>query len=196
MTIAIGINFGAYVMLAADTRTTYFNLDGSVRKYVDDSAKIQNTNIGLITGAGSKELLDLVKDRLGKEEIVHTDQILRIIGEAYTRYRKIYWRTAEADIKSTGWIFTYITIENNQPKLRLGIFHPTLGDKLALYEQNFPAIIAPHEATKEAVDEIADFLKKTIKPYSDFTELKDSVQYHWQIIARLIQKIKPAFPRV
>ena len=197
MTIAIGINFDAYVLLAADTRTTRYNWDGSIRDYVDDSIKIQKTTVGLITGAGSKELLDLVKDKLEKEKITHTNQILNVIKKERLHYRRLFWRTAEEDIKMTGWIFTCTTVENNNPKLRLGIFHPSLSlDKLAFYEENYPAVINPHEATEEVVEEIVDFLKKKIKPFKEFTTLSDSIQYHWRLIARLIQKIQPVFPSI
>jgi len=196
MTIAIGINFDAYVLLAADTRTTRYNWDGSVREYVDDSIKIQKTTVGLITGAGSKELLDLIKGSLEKEKITHTNQILNIIKKERLHYRRLFWRTAEEDIQMTGWIFSYITIDKGNPKLRLGIIHPTFGDVLGLYQENHPATICPHEATEEVVEEIGDFLKKKIKPFKEFTTLSDSIQYHWRLIARLIQKIQPVFPSI
>lgn len=197
MTIAIGINFGSYILLAADTRTIYYDWTGHTINYDDESVKIQKTSIGLITGAGSKQLLDSVKDVLRKEEVTHTDQILKIIHEERLKYQRLYWKSAAKDLELTGWIFTYTTVENNNPKLRLGIFHSSLNlDKLALYEENYPAVINPHEATEEAVEEIVDFLKKKIKPFKEFTTLSDSIQYHWCLIARLIQKIQPVFPSI
>jgi hypothetical protein len=196
ITIAIGINFGTYVLLAADTRTMRYNQNGSIRDYVDDSTKIQKTSIGLITGAGSKELLDLVKERLEKEKISHTNQILHIIKKERLHYQRIFWRTAEEDIPMTGWIFSYPTIDKRNPKLRLGMIHPTLGDVLALYQENNPAVIGPHEATEEDICDVCDFLKKEIKPFKEFSTLSDSIRYHWLLIARLIQRIQPHFPSI
>lgn len=196
MTIAIGINFSTYILLAADTRTTYYDWKGRTINYQDESVKIQKTSMGLITGAGSKLLLDSVKDRLRKEEITHTDQILRIMREERLKYRGIYQRSTVKDLKLTGWIFTYTTVEGNNPKLRLGILHPSLGNKLALYKENYPAVINPHEANRKQADLIVDFLKKRIKTIEGFANLHDSIQYHWGIIAELIQTIQPTFPSI
>lgn len=196
MTIAIGINFGTYILLAADTRTTYYDWSGQVINHFDESVKIQKTTMGLITGAGSKQLLDPVKVRLKEEEIIHTDQIKQIIRGERLKYLRRYKRTAAHHIELTGWLFTYVTVEDDNPKLRLGMFHPSLGDDLALYEENYPAAINPHEVTEETADIIIDFLKKKIRPVNKFTELQDSIQYHWSIIATLIQKIQPMFPSI
>lgn len=196
MTIALGVNFGDYALLAADTRTTYFNWNGSVRKYEDDSEKIQKTTIGLITGAGSTQLLNLVKDRLRNERIIHTNQMLSMVEEARTKYRRAFWRTAERDIEMTVWIFSYMTLKDGRPKLRLDILHPTFGDMFARYEENHPVLIGPHEATEKEVAGISDFLKKKIKLSREFSALSDSIQYHWSIIASLIRKIQPAFPSI
>lgn len=196
MTIALGVNFGDYVLLAADTRTTYFNLNGSVRKYEDDSVKIRKTAIGLITGAGSTQLLNFVEDRLENEKITHTKKILSMVREARTNYRKTYWKTAESDIKMTGWIFSYTTLKDNKPKLRLDILHPAFGDMFARFEENHPTLICPCEATEQEVEVISDSLKKKIRPSREFSSLSDSIQYHWSIVASLIRKIQPKFPSI
>jgi hypothetical protein len=79
MTIALGINFGDYALVAAGTRTTRYNWDGSIRNYDDDSEKIQKTKLGLITGVGSVELLNIVKERMKTVEVTNTNQIIEII---------------------------------------------------------------------------------------------------------------------
>lgn len=169
--MALGVNFGAYVMLAADTRTIFYSWDGIVGNYMDDSVKIQRTTMGLITGAGSKGLLDFVKDRLGREKITHTNQILSIIDEERSRYRSSFWRKPEKDIKMTGWVFSYLTaVENGGPALRFGIVHPTFGEVLGLYEDCCPAVISPFEATEEDANDIVDYLKKRIKTVPRFCD--------------------------
>jgi len=196
MTIAIGINFGAYILLAADTRTTLYGRNGRIISYTDESVKIQKTSMGLITGAGSTPLLNSVNTRLSKEKITNTDQILRIIFEERQNYQGSCGAVAEQNIKLTGLIFTYKTVQDSDAKLRLGIIHPSLGNKIGLHEENCPALISPFEATEEDVDSIVDFLKKAIKPFREFTTLSDSIQYHWLVIAKLIQRIQPAFPSI
>ncbi len=194
MTIALGVNFGNYALVAADTRTTQYNLDGSVCTYIDDSEKIQKTKCGLITGAGSVQLLDIVKGRLKEEEVTNTNQIISMIKEARISYKRKFWLTAARDIELTGWIFTYTTLVENKPKLRLGIMHPLIGDEIGLYEDNNPALICPVEATKEEADIISDFLLKAIKHSKDFSTLSESIQYHWSVIAKLTREIQPKYP--
>lgn len=200
MTIAIGTNFGTHILLAADTRTTQYDWNGNVINYVDDSVKIQETKMGLITGAGSKPLLDSVKNRLANTEVTHTNEILRIAQEERLTYSRFCERFAPRDfdigLESTGWIFSYTTIKNKSPKLRLGIIHPSVGDVLGLYEENYPAIIGPHEATEKQVEAIAVFLNERIRPMKEFTELQDSVQYHWNILATLLRTIQPKYPSI
>jgi hypothetical protein len=195
MTIALGINFGAYILLAADTRTIFYSLGKLVIGYTDKSMKIQETSFGLITGAGRKELLDLVKDRLAEEQITNTDQIFAIIKKERLNSLTLPSIT-ENDIKLTGWIYSYITILNGSPKLRLDVVHSSLGEGLARWEENKPAIICPYEAKKEDVDEIVHYLMKAIKPFADFATFEESYQYHKQVIAELIKKIQPKFPSV
>lgn len=200
MTIAMGINFSTYVLLAADTRTIHYDWGGRKIGYDDESVKIQKTSMGLITGAGSKILLDAVKSALAREEITHTDQIKETIRRERLKVERIYEHRASQTLiltlKSTGWLFSYVTIENEKPKLRLGMFHPSLGSDMALYCENHPAMISPHEATEEAADLIVDFLRKKVRPVTEFSSLQSSIQYHWEIIAMLIREIQPSFPSI
>lgn len=87
MTIALGINFGDYVLLVADTRTI-FGWPNHIVSYTDESKKIQKTSFGLITGAGRTNLLDSVKNRLAKQEITNTNQIFEIIKEERLNLRE------------------------------------------------------------------------------------------------------------
>ena len=202
MTIAMGINFGTYVLLAADTRITNYYWNVNVRDYVvkdhaDDSVKIQKTSIGLITGAGSVKLLDRVKGRLQKEEVTNTNQFLSIIREERRNYRKLFRKTAEQDIEKTGWILSYYTIDNENLKLRLGMIHPSVGDGLKIMlSENHPWVILPSEATEDYANEFVESLTKEIEPCDQFETLFGSIRHHWLLIARLIRTMHPEFPSI
>jgi hypothetical protein len=195
MTIALGINFGNYVLLAADTRTVFFNQTKSIIGYTDNSVKIQKTSYGLITGAGRTDLLDAVKTRLEKETITNTDQIYEIIKEERLKSAKIPSIT-EDDIGLTGWIYSYITILNETLRLRLDMVHPSLGDGLARWEENKAAIICPYEAKEEEANEIIANFNKAIRPSTEFAKVEDRCFYHARIIAELIRQIQPKYPSV
>lgn len=194
MTIALGINFGDYVLLAADTRTTYGWPNHTVG-YTDEYEKIQKTSFGLITGAGRTNLLDSVKDRLAKQEITNTDQVFEIIKEERLNLLGRYLIT-EDEIAMTGWIYSYKTILNDAPKLRLDVVHPSLGDGLVRWEENKAAIIFPYEASKAEADKIIGIFNQVIKPSTEFATVEESCRYHGQIIGELIGQIQPKYPSV
>jgi len=196
VTIAIGINFGAYVLLAADTRTTYHDWKGGVVGFKDNSIKIQRTYIGLITGAGSVELLDVVKRRLKEEGPKDTNHVLNIIREERRLYQKPLSSLEQHLIENTGWIFSYLTVNPENYVLRLAMYHPRFGDDLGLFADNDPAIIFPQEATEEDAKLIGDFLKESIKPFGQFESLAASFEFHWPIITKLIRAIQPRFPSI
>jgi len=194
MTIALGINFGDYVLLAADTRTT-FGWPNLTVSYTDESEKIQKTSFGLITGAGRTNLLDSVKNRLAKQELTNTDQIFEIIKEERLNLLRRLLIT-ENDIALTGWVYSYITILNDAPKLRLDMVHPSLGEGLARWEENKPAIICPYEASKEEADKICADFNKVIKPSTEFATVEESYKYHRQNIGELVRQIQPKYPSI
>ena len=200
MTIAIGINFGIYILLIADTRTVYFDSKEKIIDHIDESEKITKTKQGLMTGAGNLALLDAVKDRLAETEVKDTNEIIKIIKEEQIFINK---RTefAELDsykniIEATGWIFTYITLKNKEPILRLAIYHPSIGSEIGLYDENKPAAIFPAEASKQESEELGQALENIIKPFNEFKNFSASVQYHIQCIGSFIDFIKPKFPSI
>jgi len=197
MTIAIGINLGSYAILAADTRTTYHVFN--VPFYDDTSSKIQKTMMGLITGAGFCPLLDNVKSRLAIEQVTNTDSTLSIIkGEiektlqTWQTYSQIhYW------IEQTGWIFSYTTMINNQPLLRIGIFHPSIDKKrLGIYEIGKPAIIFPVELDREKVEAICDPILRRIGAPADSSELESSFEQNSRVIGAVINALQPHCPSI
>lgn len=201
----LGINFGAYVLLAADTRTTYPN--GSVAN--DDSEKIQKTTIGLIAGAGSFDLINhLVNNRLQKKEVTDINRIYSIIKEERLRCRN------KRDVEITKWICSYPTIDNGNRELTLCIIPPTVGDGLEPYREKDLTkgygqyylkeckVIMPNEATEED----GQYFKKSLKSEialclsKPFETPFHALECHSRKIVRLIQRlslqIQPKFPSI
>lgn len=197
MTIAIGINLGLYAILAADTRTTYHKL--GMPFYDDNSSKVQKTTMGLITGAGFCSVLDSVKSRLETEQIINTDSVLSIIKEESKKTQQT-WQThpqIHSWMEQTGWIFSYTTLLNNQPLLRLGIFHPSISkDEFGIYEVGKPAIIFPVELDREKVEAIYDPILQKIKIPADSSELQSSVERNTAVIAAVINALQPHCPSI
>ncbi len=197
MTIAIGINLGLYAILLADTRTTYHKL--GIPFYDDNRPKVQKTTIGLITGAGFCPLLDSVKSRLETEQITNTDSVLSIIKDESKKTQQT-WQThpqIQSWIEQTGWIFSYTTMLNNQPLLRLGIVHPNISkDELGIYEVGKPAIIYPVELECEKVEAIHDPILQEIKVPTDSSELQSSIERNTAVIAAVINALQPHCPSI
>jgi len=191
MTIALGIDFGNYIFMAADTRVNYYFLGRKIDSR-DDSTKIYKTKIGLITGAGYTNLLDSVKKRLAEEEVDNTNGILDIIKEERSKH------VGEIDtdsFESTRWILSYTTIVNNEIKFRLALYDPSTGHNLGVVkEENKPLIIFPSETSKEEAEKLAVFLKDRIKPFNVFNDLSKSIQYHFELIGIFIEAIHSKYP--
>ncbi len=190
MTIALGIHFGNHILLAADTRITFYDSSGRVVRYKDDSKKITKTKMGLITGAGYAYLLDAVDARLAKKEVHNTDEILAIFGEECSNFDSKL-------IERTRWIFTYISPKSKEINLRLALYDPSVGHKIGIFEEeNKVLLIPPFEASEEVSQELVDFLNKNIKSLNKFGAFSESISYHSALIGSLIKLIQPAFPSI
>ncbi len=197
MTIAIGINLGFYAILAADTRTTYHLVN--MPFYDDNSSKVQKTTMGLITGAGFCPLLDGVKNRLANEQIISTDSVLAIIKEERENTLQTCqtYSQIESWIEQTGWIFSYMTLQNDQLILRVSIFHPSISKEMyATYEVGQPAIIFPLELDREKVDAIYNPVIQEIEVPDNTSELQSSIAQNSRIIAALINVLQPLCPSI
>jgi len=216
MTIAIGINFGTYVLLAVDTRVSRPNWirDNTTDQrvplyYEDDQVKIHKIKPGLITGAGIMDLLGLVEDRL-QGEVSNTEQIENIVKAERRHYLNIikeravhaswlglteeqYIEYINYEIEHTGWILSYGTTVNQNNKLRLGMIHPEFGDRLIKWPENDPAVIWPSGMTKEVAKDInSKFFQPYIKPVEKFEILDNGsldASIHVQHHVDLIDKI-------
>ena len=197
MTIAIGINLGSYAILAADTRTTYHRF--GMPFYDDNSSKVQKTMMGLITGAGFLPLLDSVKRKLATEQITNTERVLSIITEEREKTLQAWRIHSQIDswIEQTGWIFSYTTPLNNEPTLRVGIFHPSINKEMYVtYEIGSPEIIFPVELDPETAKTIYKPILQRIKVPSDSSELQSSIEQNSVIIGAVINALQPHCPSI
>ena len=190
-------------LLAADTRATYVNLSNRRVGCCDTEEKIRKTDVGIMAGRGSLGLLDLVNARLNQiKEIISTDELLRIIDEERLRCGRLLPQISEQSIQSTAWIFSYVTFaegtfDKGTPTLRLGVIRSS-GNIIGRHHlvDNYPCVLPPPEATENDAKFITDFLKTSIKPYAQSETLRNSIEYHWSLIAGLIRGIEPKFASI
>ena len=197
MTIAFGINLGSHAILAADTRTTW-DVFG-VPYYDDESSKVQPTTMGLITGAGFCPLLDSVKRRLAETTITNTDRILSIAEEETSRIHEQWRENSQIDawIEQTGWIFSYYTIVNVEPRLRVGIFHPSISrDHIAFYEVGQPGIIYPIELDRSTVDSISSVILRGVVIPTDDSQFQRTVDQNVSVIGATVRALQPRCPSI
>ena len=197
MTIAIGINLGLYAILAADTRTTSYLFGKPF--YDDSSSKVQKTTMGLITGAGFLPLLEGVKRKLATEQITNSERVLSIIKEQSERTQQVWGTHPQTNswIEQTGWIFSYTTVLNDQPTLRVGVFHPSINKQMYVtYEVGRPEVIFPVELDTDTAEAIYDLILPKIKVPADSSELDSSVNQNSAVIVQLIYALQPHCPSI
>lgn len=167
--------------------------------YDDNSSKIQKTTMGLITGAGFCTLLDGVKRKLAIEQVTDTERVLSIINEETERTLNA-WRAhpqIESWIEQTGWIFSYTTLLNDQPLLRVGVFHPSFNKEMYVtYEVGDPAIIFPVELDSGITKVIHDLVLQRIKVPTDVAELQSSIEQNSTVIGAVISELQPHCPSI
>ena len=189
MTICICFHFGEYILFIADTRTVF----GSPTIYhKDDSVKIINTGIGLITGAGLLKLLDNVKSRISSQQISHTDNIMEIINSEREKIRYQYQSNLEKEqiekwITETSWFFTYCTLQDWQVILPLALVSGSLENELYLTEPPIASIILTSEAGLQVAKDYELKLNKNLKPLLDFRDFDEHLGYHISLSAKIIQ---------
>ena len=191
MTIALGVNFGSYIILAADTRTSWYSGD-KITHYQDDSEKIQKTKFGLITGAGRIEKLDLVKKSFFNSLPNDTHEMLNLIREALVHY-KDRWEGLIPTSK-TRWIFSYQTIKNDEQILRLAFYDPHEKNDIAIVNNTCePLIIFPAETNEEEADALRRGYLKLLKPIEKFKNMNESSQYNTELIANFFYLMHPRY---
>lgn len=196
MTAIVGFNLGTYVLIAADTRVSYYPNGRLV--YRDDEKKIRKTSMGIIAGAGLADFLDTVKERLEQEQITHTDRILEIVREERQALNGKPWsrdtRVQEA-LKTTAWMFTYLgvdSLENPTPgsaKLRLAMTLPEENYKIAFVLPGNAWVFPPTPATREQQERWHRFAADNLQPLDDGSPLAPNITHHAAVATHLIREI-------
>jgi hypothetical protein len=155
--------------------------------------------MGLITGAGFCTLLDSVKRKLAIEQVTDTERVLGIISEETERTLNA-WRAHHqigSWIAQTGWIFSYTTLLNDQPLLRVGVFHPSLNKEMHVtYEVGDPAIIFPVELDSGTAQVIHDLVLQKIRVPTHAAELQSSIEQNSTVIGSVISELQLHCPSI
>ncbi|MBN3864667.1 hypothetical protein HCU66_20760 [Pseudomonas frederiksbergensis] len=128
MTLLVAINYGNFALIAADKKMVEY-ADGKIVYSNEEALKIVHTKIGFITGQGSVELLDLVKNRIARSEVVSTDQIVDVIvsERSSLQVNKMDDDSINHWLRCTGWILSYCTVDDlDKPIVRIAQYHPSL----------------------------------------------------------------------
>ena len=194
MTINIGINLKKYILLAADTRITYFHpLFPGKEFYFDEENKIKLTKLGLITGAGRVHILNKVEKGLATRDITHTDEMLDLINETI---KSLPASISQKDIDMTGWLLSYQGTEKGNPVLRCAIIHPSLDYKLNIIFENTGTSIAPIEANEDVAEYINEIINDKIKPIDDLSQLNDNIAYNCSWIQAMLETLSKEYSSI
>jgi len=206
MTLCVGFNFGRYALLFADTRVSYADAT-----YTDDADKIQETDIGIITGAGLVNLLDPVKERLAAIPVCHTDDIVKIIKDERERVRGMRWthpEVVERSLETTSWMFTYLGGKPYDPaemtaerlkeySLRLVIPRPDFDDKFEHIRVNDCGILPPAGTTQEQYETWLQTCRELMKPLADdVRDLAEHAGQHLRIAIELLEVVAESYDGV
>ena len=129
MTCILVAHLGSEVIVAADKRLSQYLQDGSRIVVHDNEEKIVRTEHGVITGVGSVEMLDFVKSAVRDYGFQDPFDVLNLIIKTRESFALRYAQSLrlEADLATTGWMFTYPTIFEGEDVTRFVYFHPSGG---------------------------------------------------------------------
>ena len=194
MTLIVGLNLEQYVLVASDTRVSYFIGDRLI--YRDDEEKIKPTKVGLITGAGLCDLLDPVKDRMREEEPSHTDAMRDLIRQECSRARARFGHHPDQRVRNSlntsGWMLTYITNSTQYyaPGLRIAMMGSADADnKFALVLPGKVGFLAFSGIREEQHAELHRLAIDNFRLWKqDQERLLDNLGYNAGVLARVIQR--------
>lgn len=198
MTVLFGFHLKNYIIVAADTRVSYYP-PGEPMRWRDGVEKITKTSLGLITGSGLVDLLDPVKARFQDTDVKHTDDVVRVIREEHERIkgRKWYGDTrVQESLKRICWMFTYFGMDDpaninlDTVHLRLGIFHPEFStEQRGLIPEGKAMVTMPDGSTEEECQAFSEAANAGLKTSDELPGLQESVEYHTKLIAYLVKRI-------
>jgi len=192
VTFLATIHAKEYAIIAADKMEVAIIGSGfvPVRRDVD---KIIYTGIGLMTGSGYVTLLDEVKTAVSGTDITHTDQILGIIKEKrlIIRSNPHLPENQKSDfLTNTGWLFTYYTVVDNKPTIRVAIYSPHISEQnLGLVEENKCNAFFPSDATIVIRESFMDTLKSEMASSDGADSFEDTLSINSRLILRLMSEM-------
>lgn len=192
MTLIAGYNFGEFALIAADTRVSWY-WKGALR-YRDDEIKLRRSLMGLITGAGLVDLLDNVKEHLGREEVLHTDRILEIVQEAREeadeRWSGYPDSHLDEALDTTGWMFTYLTPDGPDGiTLRLAAVSSAKDDRICHIQPGKSWMLPPTGTTHEQFKEWLNILNGAYKPLTPETDFGEHLSHHLGTMVKLMKLV-------
>ena len=161
MTLLAAINLGDVALIVSDKKESQI-IDGIVVASHTDAKKIIETDIGIITGSGWVDLLEPVKKAIANSRINHTDQVLELINNERNNVNTNPGLNSDQRthmLTTTSWVMTYRTIEDDQCKMRVVWFHPSISEsKFGVLNENEPRVIFPHGTSQRTKDDCVDML--------------------------------------
>jgi hypothetical protein len=194
LSLIVGLHLGAYALIAADTRLSYYVND--VFGYRDDSEKIQVIEPGIISGAGLASLVDNVKKRLDDDELGVIDRISDLVrGEvAYTNQQPWATERRVADaIGHTAWMFTFVGVppglQLSDAVLRLALTVPDKNYALAHVAPNDAWLFPPTDTTEEQFWTWKRRMKDGIEPLLRAEDFQANLSRHVDLVGQLMADV-------
>lgn len=192
MTFLAAIHAKEYALIAADKMEVAKIGSGFVCVRTD-ADKIIDTGIGLMTGSGYVSLLDEVKSAVSESEITHSDQILTIIKDRRLRilHNPCLPENHKSDfLNNTGWLFTYFTIVDAKPTIRVAIYSPRISDQyLGIVEENKCNAFFPSDSTATIRESFMADLKSGMVSSDGADTFRDTLSINTRLIVRLMKDI-------
>jgi hypothetical protein len=192
MTFLATIHAKEYALIAADKMEVAKIGSGFVCVSTDVD-KIIDTEIGLMTGSGYTALLDEVKSAVSESEIKHTDQILAIIKD---RRLKILRNSCLPEnqksdfLDNTGWLFTYFTVVDAKPTIRVAIYSPHVSDQyLGIVEESKCSAFFPSDSTATIRESFMASLKNEMVTSDGAGSFQDTLSINSRLILRLMKEM-------
>ncbi|AZF28169.1 hypothetical protein [Pseudomonas sp. R2-60-08W] len=200
MTLLIGVNLGAFALIASDKREIAC-VDGEIVYSSDDADKIVSTKAGIIAACGAVDLLSPVKSRLAGMDVSNSDEILEVITSERQRFKTAEAGTPWASyaLSTTSWLLCYGTVdENDEPIVRLALYHPYLNESLfSIIEQTFP--IYPGGTSESQAIEWSEAIRARMASLDHSAGTKsvlDQAISHFGWLVDQVAQVSPSVSRV
>lgn len=192
MTLVVGANLGAYSLLAADDRITWFDRPDAPPRIEDDVPKVLRTSVGLASGSGVWQIVDgvirtFVDDprHLDTPEGV-TEFLQGFMGPAgFFSTARIGDERVRAMAHRVGWMFT--SVEANRSHLR---FYHSDCDFVPLEPPpRMPAVLLPMDVTPQQSVQHERVMMNAFRVAKEATEIDASLEHNMRVLVRFFRSI-------